>query len=146
MNAMLRPRRMRLPRQFGRNSVPQVPEAPWPPSPLAARSRNCYRQHYERVALRQPHTRLNLTKNRYFSWFLKHKKISIARHKCCDVYCGARETVGGSSVSSGCWGEDSNHENGWALRPPRCSAHSIFHHLFLIHSTTRDLTKNHVSA
>jgi hypothetical protein len=53
-------------------------------------------------------------------------KISIARHERCDVYCGARETVGGSSVSSGCWGEDSNHENGWALRPPRCSAHSIY--------------------
>src|SRR6185503_9217843 len=34
------------------------------------------------------------------------------------VYCGARETVGGSSVSSGCWGEDSNHEYGWARRTP----------------------------
>ncbi|HEY5839541.1 MAG TPA: hypothetical protein VIT19_10940, partial [Pyrinomonadaceae bacterium] len=53
-------------------------------------------------------------------------KNSIARHNRCGVYCGARETVGGSSVSSGCWGEDSNHENGWALRPPRCSAHSIY--------------------
>src|SRR5689334_6594161 len=40
------------------------------------------------------------------------KSMSLARHKRCDVYCGARETVGGSSVSSGCWGEDSNHENG----------------------------------
>ena len=47
-----------------------------------------------------------------FQRFQCAKKITIARHKCCDVYCGARETVGGSSVSSGCWGEDSNHANG----------------------------------
>src|SRR4030095_17214679 len=40
-------------------------------------------------------------------------KNLLARHRRCDVYCGARETVGGSSVSSGCWGEDSNHEYGW---------------------------------
>src|SRR6266404_2854352 len=58
--------------------------------------------------------------------FRNAKAIILARHKRCDVYCGARETVGGSSVSSGCWGEDSNHENEWALRPPRCSAHSLF--------------------
>src|SRR5258705_3585602 len=45
-------------------------------------------------------------------------KNSLARHRRCDVYCGARETVGGSSVSSGCWGEDSNHEYGWARRTP----------------------------
>jgi hypothetical protein len=45
------------------------------------------------------------------------KKV-LARHSRCDVYCGARETVGGSSVSSGCWGEDSNHEYGWARRTP----------------------------
>jgi hypothetical protein len=38
------------------------------------------------------------------------RKNTLARHRRCDVYCGARETVGGSSVSSGCWGEDSNHE------------------------------------
>ncbi len=44
--------------------------------------------------------------------FRNAKAIILARHKRCDVYCGARETVGGSSVSSGCWGEDSNHENG----------------------------------
>ncbi len=31
---------------------------------------------------------------------------------------GQEETVGGSSVSSGCWGEDSNHEYGWARRTP----------------------------
>ena len=43
---------------------------------------------------------------------------SIARHNRCDVYCGARETVGESSVSSGCWGEDSDHKNGWARRTP----------------------------
>ena len=54
------------------------------------------------------------------------QKLPLAWHEHCGVYCGARETVGGSSVSSGCWGEDSNHENGWALRPPRCSAHSIY--------------------
>ena len=42
----------------------------------------------------------------------------LARHRRCDVYCGARETVGESSVSSGCWGEDSNHEYGWARRTP----------------------------
>ncbi|MDQ3666205.1 MAG: hypothetical protein M3410_06335, partial [Acidobacteriota bacterium] len=36
----------------------------------------------------------------------------------CDVYCGARETVGESIVSSGCWGEDSDHEYGWARRTP----------------------------
>jgi hypothetical protein len=45
-------------------------------------------------------------------------KNLLARHRRCDVYCGARETVGGSSVSSGCWGEDSNHEYGWARRTP----------------------------
>lgn len=44
--------------------------------------------------------------------------MALARHTCCDVYCGARETVGGSSVSSGCWGEDSDHEYGWARRTP----------------------------
>jgi hypothetical protein len=43
---------------------------------------------------------------------------SLARHRRCDVYCGARETVGESSVSSGCWGEDSDHKNGWARRTP----------------------------
>ena len=37
-------------------------------------------------------------------------KIPLARHGHCDVYFGARETVGGSSVSSGCWGEDSDHK------------------------------------
>ena len=47
-----------------------------------------------------------------------HPKNSLARHRHCDVYCGARETVGESSVSSGCWGEDSNHEYGWARRTP----------------------------
>ncbi|MGI8897470.1 MAG: hypothetical protein ACR2IB_03645, partial [Pyrinomonadaceae bacterium] len=31
---------------------------------------------------------------------------------------GARETVGESSVSSGCWGEDSDHEYEWARRTP----------------------------
>jgi hypothetical protein len=45
-------------------------------------------------------------------------KNSLARHARCDVYCGARETVGESSVSSGCWGEDSDHEYGWARRTP----------------------------
>jgi hypothetical protein len=45
-------------------------------------------------------------------------KRPLARHKRCDVYCGARETVGESSVSSGCWGEDSDHEYGWARRTP----------------------------
>src|SRR5687768_10941307 len=45
-------------------------------------------------------------------------KKALARHSRCGVYCGARETVGGSSVSSGCWGEDSNHEYGWARRTP----------------------------
>src|SRR6476646_3960918 len=48
----------------------------------------------------------------------RSSKNPLARHKRCDVYCGARETVGGSSVSSGCWGEDSNHEYGWARRTP----------------------------
>ena len=42
----------------------------------------------------------------------------LARHGRCDVYCGARETVGESSVSSGCWGEDSDHKNEWARRTP----------------------------
>jgi 3-dehydroquinate synthase len=50
-------------------------------------------------------------------WIQVPKK-PLARHGRCDVYCGARETVGGSSVSSGCWGEDSNHEYGWARRTP----------------------------
>jgi hypothetical protein len=43
----------------------------------------------------------------------------LARHKPCDVYFGARETVGESSVSSGCWGEDSDHEYEWARTLPR---------------------------
>jgi len=43
---------------------------------------------------------------------------SLAGHASCDVYCGARETVGESSVSSGCWGEDSDHEYEWARRTP----------------------------
>src|SRR2546425_9939564 len=38
------------------------------------------------------------------------QEFPLARHGHCDVYFGARETVGGSSVSSGCWGEDSDHE------------------------------------
>jgi len=71
-----------------------------------------YKAGYERVALTRSAACLNLANNRDFAWIFEHEKISIARHKCCDVYCGARETVGGSSVSSGCWGEDSNHENG----------------------------------
>src|ERR1043165_3279738 len=45
-------------------------------------------------------------------------KKTVARHRRCGVYCGARETVGGSSVSSGCWGEDSNHEYGWGRSTP----------------------------
>jgi hypothetical protein len=53
-------------------------------------------------------------------------KNSIARHNRCDVYCGARETVGGSSVSSGCWGEDSNHENGWAAATPTLQRPILF--------------------
>ena len=31
---------------------------------------------------------------------------------------GQEETVGESSVSSGCWGEDSDHKYGWARRTP----------------------------
>ena len=31
---------------------------------------------------------------------------------------GQEETVGESSVSCGCWGEDSDHEYGWARRTP----------------------------
>ena len=31
---------------------------------------------------------------------------------------GQEETVGESSVSSGCWGEDSDHEYEWARRTP----------------------------
>ena len=46
------------------------------------------------------------------------QKKALARHGRCDVYCGARETVGESSVSSGCWGEDSDHEYEWARRTP----------------------------
>src|SRR6266849_8373787 len=38
------------------------------------------------------------------------QEFPLARHGHCDVYFGARETVGGSSVSSGCWGEDSDHK------------------------------------
>src|SRR5687768_1192206 len=49
------------------------------------------------------------------------RDLSVARHRRCDVYCGARETVGESSVSSGCWGEDSNHENEWARHTPTLS-------------------------
>jgi hypothetical protein len=43
----------------------------------------------------------------------------LARHEHCEVYFGARETVGESSVSSGCWGEDSDHEYEWARALPR---------------------------
>jgi len=31
---------------------------------------------------------------------------------------GQEETVGESSVSSGCWGEDSDHKYGWTRRTP----------------------------
>jgi hypothetical protein len=31
---------------------------------------------------------------------------------------GQEETVGESSVSSGCWGEDSDHKYEWARRTP----------------------------
>src|SRR5467141_3665103 len=90
-------------------------------------SRNSYLVQGEKVALARSSNLLNSQRNDGFPHVSQCKKIIIARHKCCEVYCGARETVGGSSVSSGCWGEDSNHENEWALRPPRCSAHSLFY-------------------
>ena len=63
-------------------------------------------------------------------------KLSCTARALRDVYCGARETVGGSSVSSGCWGEDSNHEYGWARRTPTsCRAHSLFKPtIFLVNS------------
>ena len=51
---------------------------------------------------------------------------------------GQEETVGESSVSSGCWGEDSDHKYGWARRTPTFVApirffitpsDFIFHHI-----------------
>ena len=43
---------------------------------------------------------------------------------------GQEETVGESSVSSGCWGEDSNHENGWARHTPTLSRPFAFSAVF----------------
>jgi hypothetical protein len=44
---------------------------------------------------------------------------------------GQEETVGESSVSSGCWGEDSDHKYGWARRTPTFVAPiRFFRHLF----------------
>ncbi len=65
------------------------------------------------------------------NYFYIQKKKALARHTRCDVYCGARETVGGSSVSSGCWGEDSNHEYGWARRTPTYVAPIRFSSLWI---------------
>lgn len=44
---------------------------------------------------------------------------------------GQEETVGESSVSSGCWGEDSDHKK-WmgATYSHVCRAHSLFYHTF----------------
>jgi len=41
---------------------------------------------------------------------------------------GQEETVGESSVSSGCWGEDSDHKYGWARRTPTFVAPIRFSH------------------
>ncbi len=41
---------------------------------------------------------------------------------------GQEETVGESSVSSGCWGEDSDHKYGWARRTPTFVAPIRFFH------------------
>jgi len=46
---------------------------------------------------------------------------------------GQEETVGESSVSSGCWGEDSDHKYGWARRTPTFVAPIRFYHTFLFH-------------
>jgi hypothetical protein len=43
---------------------------------------------------------------------------------------GQEETVGESSVSSGCWGEDSDHKYGWARRTPTFVAPIRFYHTF----------------
>ena len=53
---------------------------------------------------------------------------------------GQEETVGESSVSSGCWGEDSDHKK-WmgATYSHVCRAHSLFYHTFQqFHSTSRN--------
>jgi hypothetical protein len=64
---------------------------------------------------------LNVLKSKMNSRGQFPRDLPVARHRRCDVYCGARETVGESSVSSGCWGEDSNHENEWARHTPTLS-------------------------
>ena len=44
---------------------------------------------------------------------------------------GQEETVGESSVSGGCWGEDSDHKYGWARRTPTFVAPiRFFNHTF----------------
>ena len=43
---------------------------------------------------------------------------------------GQEETVGESSVSSGCWGEDSDHKYEWARRTPTFVAPIRFYHTF----------------
>ena len=62
---------------------------------------------------------------------------------------GQEETVGESSVSSGCWGEDSDHEYEWARRTPTFVAPIRFfcdivqrHH----HLNIRNTVKSHVNA
>src|SRR5213078_3196018 len=87
-------------------------------SPVGAISTSNPRKIYMLFCLRNmqdsmlDHFLISNTRCRSFSY------NPLARHRRCDVYCGARETVGESSVSSGCWGEDSNHEYGWARRTP----------------------------
>src|SRR5215203_4841181 len=90
--------------------------------------KNLHNQH-----LRQPPQTWQIDRQKSLSQQTRgsdlKNKNPLARHRRCGVYCGARETVGGSSVSSGCWGEDSNHEYGWARRTPTYVAPIRFLHV-----------------
>jgi hypothetical protein len=124
---------MRWPNSSGLNLAATVPsKAKLLPSPFLANvtgrdeSRNTYLVEGEKVALLTLSDRLIREQKAEFPCVSRCKEVISPRHGCCEVHCGARETVGGSSVSSGCWGEDSNHENERALRHPRCNARSLF--------------------
>ena len=108
--------------------------------------KNLHNQH-----LRQPPQTWQIDRQKSLSQQTRgsdlQKKKALARHRRCGVYCGARETVGGSSVSSGCWGEDSNHEYGWARRTPTYVAPIRFLKLATNHRKSRArIPPRHASA
>ena len=59
---------------------------------------------------------------------------SLAGTRLAMYIVGQEETVGESSVSSGCWGEDSDHKYGWARRTPTFVAPIRFFSVVFFHS------------